>query len=61
MNGKVFEIDQSLRDGIASLPERLDLRSELPPDVETEVDTDLDEALMETFPASDPLASGRTA
>ncbi|CDM62558.1 hypothetical protein [Rhizobium favelukesii] len=61
MNGKVFEIDRIVRDGIESLPERVDLSAELPPIAETEADADLDEALVETFRASDPLASGRTA
>lgn len=63
MNGKIFEIDRIVRDGIESLPERVDLSAELPPvtETQTEADADLDEAFVETFPASDPLASGQLA
>ncbi|RWX81771.1 hypothetical protein EPK99_05835 [Neorhizobium lilium] len=55
--------DTGLRDGIASLPERVDLAAELPPEhpPQSEDDANLDEALIETFTASDPIASGRTA
>ena len=54
---------ETLRDAIASLPERADLTSEVFPEAPSrkEADADLDEALRETFPASDPLSSGHIA
>ena len=67
MDTKVTDAEDEVRDGIESLPEMMDIGAELRPvplrapkvdDVPID-DTDLDEALMETFPASDPLASGR--
>jgi hypothetical protein len=61
MTNKPQEPEKPLRDGLESLPEPIDLtvpKAE-PPHVET--DEDLDEALQETFPASDPPASLRTA
>lgn len=51
--------ENELRDGIESMPELADIRSELPPSPRRSAADDLlDEALRETFPASDPLASG---
>lgn len=51
--------ENELRDGIESMPELADIRSELLPSPRRSAADDLlDEALRETFPASDPLASG---
>lgn len=61
MTNKRPDADENLRDGLESLPEPLDLviaRTAVP---HVETDDDLDEALQETFPASDPPASFRTA
>ncbi len=61
MTNKRQDADENLRDGLESLPEPVDLvvARTIPPHVENE--DDLDEALQETFPASDPPASFRTA
>ncbi|SFB16424.1 hypothetical protein SAMN03159496_02072 [Rhizobium sp. NFR07] len=61
MTKKRQDAEDHLRDGLESLPEPVDLSMPTaePPHVET--DEDLDEALRETFPASDPPASLRTA
>jgi hypothetical protein len=61
MTNKRQDVEKPLRDGLESLPEPVDLSMPMaePPHVET--DEDLDEALQETFPASDPPASLRTA
>ncbi|WP_377297681.1 hypothetical protein [Rhizobium sp. SGZ-381] len=48
-----------IRDGVETLPEMEDLDLELPPTPTRHQDELLDEALQETFPASDPPASGR--
>lgn len=61
MTNKRQDADDGLRDGLESLPEPLDLtvvRTEVP---HVETDQDVDEALRETFPASDPPSSFRTA
>ncbi|WP_183825687.1 hypothetical protein [Aliirhizobium cellulosilyticum] len=50
---------QPVRDGIDMLPEMVDLQLELEPEKSPSTDELLDEALLETFPASDPIASGR--
>ncbi|WP_313603990.1 hypothetical protein [Rhizobium sp.] len=47
------------RDGAESLPEFADIELLLPPRRRSKPDELLDEAVMETFPASDPMASGR--
>jgi hypothetical protein len=61
MTKKRQDAEDVLRDGLESLPEPVDLGvlTAEPPHVET--DEDLDEALRESFPASDPPASLRTA
>lgn len=51
--------DTHIRDGIESLPEMEDLQLELPLAKKSTSEDWLDEALLETFPASDPPASGR--
>ncbi|WJH41075.1 hypothetical protein N7E02_11345 [Aliirhizobium terrae] len=61
MTKKRQDAENVLRDGLESLPEPVDLSmpTATPPYLET--DEDLDEALRESFPASDPPASLRTA
>ncbi|MGF9565068.1 hypothetical protein AAIH70_16250 [Neorhizobium sp. BT27B] len=51
-----FEV---LRDSAATLPEFEDLNLEMQTFPRSRLDEMLDEALMESFPASDPPASGR--
>ena len=51
--------DTRARDGIETLPEPEALEKALPPAPHSKPDELLDEALLETFPASDPPASGR--
>ncbi|MET3613415.1 hypothetical protein ABID16_001744 [Rhizobium aquaticum] len=54
------EQDKHLRDGKESLPEPADIDDCLQQDRKKQHDDEnLDEALIETFPASDPPASGR--
>jgi hypothetical protein len=48
-----------LRDGADTLPEFEDIALVVPPDPRSHLDELLDEALLESFPASDPPASGR--
>ncbi|KQQ38846.1 hypothetical protein ASG19_07515 [Rhizobium sp. Leaf306] len=50
---------EPLRDGAETLPEFADLRLEKQSFPRSTPDQFLDEALMESFPASDPPASGR--
>ena len=60
MTGKTeIKIEDEVRDGIESMPEMPDIQSELPALKRSAADDLLDEALMETFPASDPIASGK--
>ena len=49
----------TIRDGVETLPEMEDVELELPVSPAKHQDELLDEALRETFPASDPPASGR--
>ncbi|MCM2398138.1 hypothetical protein NBH19_18880 [Rhizobium sp. S95] len=54
------EEKQQYRDGKESLAEPVDLEECSPADIKKRHDDgNLDEALRETFPASDPPASGR--
>lgn len=48
-----------LRDGKETLPELEDVALEMPFPTSDHQDELLDEALLESFPASDPPASGR--
>lgn len=52
-------IPSKIRDGVETLPEMEDMALELPVPTPSPQDELLDEALPETFPASDPPASGR--
>ncbi|HWU61011.1 MAG TPA: hypothetical protein VN112_03220 [Ensifer sp.] len=52
--------NQKVRDGKESLPEPVDIDNCLQSAIKKQHDDEnLDEALIETFPASDPPASGR--
>ena len=61
MTNKRQDAEDVPRDGLESLPEPLDLVIARAPAAHVETDEDVDEALRETFPASDPPASFRTA
>lgn len=57
------DADESLRDGQETLPEPVDLALPKPPRQPHrphKTQADLDESLLESFPASDPPASGYT-
>ncbi|MFB9949122.1 hypothetical protein ACFFP0_09705 [Rhizobium puerariae] len=51
----------TVREGFETLPEPLDPALPDKDDMWRQADADLDEALRETFPASDPIASGHIA
>jgi hypothetical protein len=55
----LVEATDVIRDGIETLPEPVELENQLVPPETTSSDDDLNEALIETFPASDPISSGR--
>ncbi len=59
MNNKPDSPFEEIRDGAETMPEFEDLALEVPPKPASRSDELLDEALMESFPASDPPASGR--
>lgn len=59
MHSKLEQQTEQVRDGAESLPEFADIVLELPQMTKSRPDELLDEALMESFPASDPMASGR--
>lgn len=61
MISNVNQQPEQLRDGVETIPEFADVACEIPPRSKegSRPDELLDEALMETFPASDPMASGR--
>ncbi len=61
MPNKSNQPTEQLRDGAETMPEFVDIALELAPSSRSHDDELLDEALMETFPASDPMASGRIA
>ncbi len=59
MHSRLEQLTEKVRDGVESMPEIADIALELPPMPRSQQDELLDEALMESFPASDPMASGR--
>jgi hypothetical protein len=61
MIAKTTDTHSPLRDGMETLPEPLDLPIQPVIPRPPVSDADLDEMLLETFPASDAPASGRTA
>ena len=59
MNKKLEVSKEPLRDGIETLPELSDITLEVGNAPASPADVLLDEALEESFPASDPPASGK--
>ncbi len=59
MHSRREQLTEKVRDEVETMPEVADIALELPPTPISEQDELLDEALMESFPASDPMASGR--
>lgn len=59
MSNKPIQQTEEVRDGAETLPEFVDISRELPFGRRSNPDALLDEALIETFPASDRMASGR--
>ncbi|NNH46122.1 hypothetical protein HLI03_31495 [Rhizobium laguerreae] len=57
MDSKKLDSRAEVRDGIEVMPENMPL--EMPHAKRTTADELVDEALLESFPASDPMASGR--
>lgn len=61
MENKRQDAEDALRDGLEMLPEPVGDTSRHTAKPHAETADDLDEALRETFPASDPPSSLRTA
>lgn len=59
MNKKPEISEEPVRDGIETLPELSDINLETADTPASPADALLDEALQESFPASDPPASGK--
>ncbi len=59
MHSRLEQLTETVRDGMETMPEIDDIVIEHPPTPMSKQDELLDEALMESFPASDPMASGR--
>ncbi len=59
MRSGIDGLTEQVRDGVETMPEFTDMALELPPTSKSKQDELLDEALLESFPASDPMASGR--
>ncbi|MEV4610773.1 hypothetical protein MRBLMR1_005910 [Neorhizobium sp. LMR1-1-1.1] len=59
MHSRLEQQTEQVRDGAESLPEFADVALAVPQVPKSRPDELLDEALMESFPASDPMASGR--
>jgi len=61
MENKSTQPTDEIRDGVETMPEFVDISLETLPSSRSRADELLDEALMESFPASDPMACGRIA
>jgi hypothetical protein len=59
MHSRLEQLNEQVRDGAETMPEFADVTLEPLPTPRSKPDELLDEALMESFPASDPMASGR--
>ncbi|XAZ19538.1 hypothetical protein LVY75_05105 (plasmid) [Sinorhizobium sp. B11] len=59
MNKKFELSEEPVRDGVETLPELSDIALEVEEAPASTADALLDEALQESFPASDPPASGK--
>jgi len=59
MNKIAGHEDEEVRDSVETLPEFAEIALELPQVVERRSADGVEEALLESFPASDPPASGR--
>ncbi|MGO4568684.1 hypothetical protein AB4Z52_27435 [Rhizobium sp. 2YAF20] len=59
MDSKNLGSRAEVRDGIEVMPEMADMPLEMPHAKRTTADELVDEGLLESFPASDPMASGR--
>jgi hypothetical protein len=59
MQSKLENLTEKVREEVETMPEIADVAFEIPPTPRSKEEELLDEALMESFPASDPMASGR--